>query len=95
MIRATATLLFFAASAIHAEELVFNTDDNVVVLRGSENFGMTTYEFIGKPGGHYQCIALDLSGDPIAATTALADMSKIMFEDLPLADVGTVKCREL
>lgn len=90
---ALAVLSAGVAPVATAETLTFEADDEVIIVRGRDMYGTAAFEFIARAGELYQCIALDEGGEPIAVTTAIAEMGTILFEDLDYRLVDTVKCR--
>ena len=85
----------FAPSVSFAENLTFQSDDSVLIVRGIDNYGIATFEFIGAAGQIYQCIALDSDGNPLAVSTAMADVGQILFTDLEVTTVEKVTCRKV
>ncbi len=89
----TCTAALATAGTTGAQTLQFEADEGVVIVRSYDQYGTAIVEFIGEPGAHYQCIALNETGKPIATAVALADMGQIMIEGIDATEISAVKCR--
>lgn len=96
MIRsALAALLVLAPVLAVAEPLVFEADDGARFIRCTDLFGTASCEVLLDAGApYYECVALDASGDPLAAATAMVGIP-VTFNQLDAALVAEVVCRPL
>lgn len=78
-----------------ATTIVFETDQNVKIVRTVDFFGSAMTEFLGEAGQAYQCIALDSAGEPLAVSPALADVGSVTFQDIPVEAVSSIACRKI
>ncbi|MHA6326711.1 hypothetical protein [Roseivivax sp. CAU 1753] len=90
-----APIILALASPLMAETLTFESDAQVIIVRGKDNSIGAAFEFIGAPGAYSQCIALDGSDRPVATTTAMSDMGEMLFDAITAAEIASVKCRKI
>ena len=74
-ILAIATLAVASVSAVLAETVTFESDDSILIVRGRDMYGSAVFELVANGDAPIQCIALDMSGKPLAVATPEAQAS--------------------
>ena len=86
--------LIALATFAGAETITFETDENILIVRGRQAGEDARYEFLANGEDRLQCIALDSDGNPLAVENTYANSGYIRFDDLTIEAVDEVVCRE-
>lgn len=92
---AASVVLAVTCGAAAAETISFEADEGVVFVRAYDQFGAAIVEFIGEAGAVYQCVVMDIAGEPLATAPAMADMGQIILQDIDAARIDRIACRKV
>ena len=90
---AWASLFFGLVLSPCAADVTFESDDDILVVRGVQQMGFAVYEILGSSDGAIRCVAMDEGGKPLAVATGFVEIGAIMFPDLDVKEVGRVACK--
>ena len=91
--RFLAALAVTLPSLLSAETITFESDEEIMVVRGVQMLSHANFELLGNKDGQIQCVAIDANGKPLAVSTGYAEIGSIMFTDMQTSDIAKVACR--
>jgi hypothetical protein len=92
---AAAAILTAATTGVSAQDTItIEAADGFRFLRCVDMYGDASCEFIAQGDVPLRCVALDESGEPLAASTALPSMSMAIFSEVPAENIANVVCSQ-
>jgi len=91
--RFLAALAVTLPSLLSAETITFESDEEIMIVRGVQMLSHANFELLGNKDGQIQCVAIDANGKPLAVSTGYAEIGSIMFTDMQTSDIAKVACR--
>jgi hypothetical protein len=85
--------LSLSMSGACADEIVFKSDSEIMIVRGRQTMDFAIYEVLGPRNGEIQCVALDAHSKPIAVSGGYVEHGAVMFLELNIKDVHQVVCK--
>jgi hypothetical protein len=82
-----------AAAAAHAETIAFESDQDILVIRGRQSTNTAIFELVGTSDGQIRCLALDAEDQPVASAISWAEHGDVRFRDLDVGEVERVVCQ--
>jgi len=81
------------AETVEAETLTFQSDDEIMVVRGRQSSGDSKFELLSPKDGAIQCIAFGHDGKPLAVQSSFAELGFVRFSDINIEMIDRVVCK--
>ena len=77
----------------HAETITFESDEEILIVRGRQTLDDARFELLGPRAGEILCVALNIDDKPLAVETAYPDSGFVRFNEIDINTISRVVCR--